>query len=189
MKKLLALLLALLMAVTTFTALAEGTETEDATESQFETVLMKKGSLLIKEFLTYGSLPEADDGELYSGADVEAATLIDVETGSKYKALRLETYYYNSQYDSGTVVGTLDMDEIDDAIAALAYIKDHINEQQNYTEIVYTAKSGLVIGAYKTSKVVKLFIKYSSRFTAYYDLSSLDKISGAFAGAKEMLEK
>ena len=133
-----------LICVSVSFAFAEEPETE-VSESKFETVLLKKGSLIVKNFISQGSITTTE-GTWYK-VRLQSATLTDVETGNKYYALRMEHDWYKSQYSSGSSVGVLDSDEIDGAISTLEYVKAHQSEMTNYTEIAYTASSGLQLGA------------------------------------------
>lgn len=175
------LLLVTLFSVYAF-ATAEDVQQETVSSSQFETLLMKKGSLLIKTFIASGRLPLSKDDSIY-GALVEAATLTDVETGAKQQALKIS----HITRTGSSSAGVLDSSEIEDALATLQYIKEHIDEQERYTEIVYTASSGLVIGAYKSSET-KLFIEYNSSDIAHYEISEIDEIVQVLTSAKEQLK-
>ncbi len=155
---------------------AESVENAE-TESQFERVLLKKGSLILKEFIDYGKVEDIE---------LQSACLTDLETGSKYYALRATTSYYNSKYDYGDAVGILDSAEIDGAISTLEYIKAHVKELKDYSEVVYKANSGMEIGAYHSSNKNQLYIKLDSNATEFYSVYSIDKFITAFKGVKAM---
>lgn len=175
MKKLFGVLLALVLSCSMVTAFAEAAA---ETESEFQRVLLKKGSLIIKEFIDYGEV---------EGMVFQTACLTDVETGEKFYALRIETSYYNSKYDNGIAVGVMDADEIDDAIATLEYVKEHITEMKDYSEIVYEATSGMQVGAFHSdisSPSNQVFIKVSSDSTKFFDVSKIDTLIKAFQGVQ-----
>lgn len=149
--------------------------------SKFESVLLKKGSAIIKHFEPAGVIISE-----YFDIDLEAATLTDLETGSKYQAIRmahldLKTSNYN--------YGVIDSDEIDGAISTLEYIKAHKDEMTDYTEIVYTANSGFKIGAYKDSKDAKICFVFTSSDKEYTSLAKIDTVISALRSAQDMLGK
>lgn len=186
MKKLISILLVLVCALSLIgSAFAEGAETTETTEaveteSQFEKVLLKKGSLILKEFIDYGKV---------SNLELQSACLTDLETGSKYYALRITTSYYNSKYDYGDAVGILDSAEIDGAISTLEYIKAHFKELKDYSEVVYKANSGMEIGAYHSSDDNKVYIKVNSKATKFYELDLIDDLIAGFKGVKAMFDE
>ena len=183
MKKCIAVLFALFLAITFISVFAEeATDTSENSESLFEQALLKKGTLVVKNFITRSTINTE-----FRTITLQTATITDVETGIKYYALRMEHPYYNSQYDSGTSIGVLDMDEIDGAITTLEYISDHISEMTDYTEITYKATSGLEIGAYKNSSEEYLYIKFSSRDTEFIKVSDISSVISALRSAKIML--
>lgn len=186
MKKLLGWLLALMLALSAVTAVAEGagegqTLQAETTGSEFEQVLLKKGALLKKEFVDRCSF---QNGSL----NLQSACLTDIETGRKFYALRITGEYYNSQYDNGEVVGVMDADEIDGAISTLEYIKEHREELIDYTEIEYTANSGMSIGVYHSDSSEYLFIKFNSRVTKYYGTDTIDELIAAFTQVKDTFQ-
>ncbi len=164
----------LLVAMLLCTCVSVYAESEDQSESEFERVLLSRGSLISKVFISQGSISTIA-ADLYN-VRVQAATINDLETNTAYYAARFEHNYYLSQYNSGTSVGVLDYNEIADAITTLEYIKAHQQEMVDYSEIVYTATSGLRIGAYKDGRNSYLFIWFSANDTAYIELSSIDEV-------------
>lgn len=195
MKKLLVLQLVLIFAFSAIPAFAEETK-EEENGSKFEQVLLKKGSLIVKEFIDCGCFKKDN----YYGADhstewfgltdtlaFQAASILDVETGVKAYALRITTGYYASKYNYGEAVGVMDADEIDGAIKTLQYIKQNIDKLKNYSEVVYTASSGMRVGAYRSSSDKKLFVKVNSNATKYYDISEIDNLIASFQKAKAKL--
>lgn len=105
-------------------------------ESEFEKVLLKKGSLIVKEF---------KDCCVFENLTIEAASVLDMETGRKVYAARITTGYWNSQYDYGEAIDVMDADEIDGAIKTLEYIKQSIDKMEDYTEVVYEASRGVFV--------------------------------------------
>ena len=105
MKKFLALLLIFVLACSVATSFAEETT---ASESKFETVLLKKGSLLLKEWI---DCCQVRPSRSPFSMTFQRARVIDIETGEKFYALRLEYVYSNS-----SAIGVMDADEIDGAV-------------------------------------------------------------------------
>ena len=172
---------------------AEETEEVEDT-SKFEQVLLKKGSLIVKEFVFCCYFEEDDYIKKSSPAwtnamEFQTASLLDMETGEKVYALRVRTGYYNSDYDKGEAIGVMDADEIDGAIQTLRYIKANIDSLKDYSEITYTASSGMEVGAYYSSKGKSLYVQVNSRATKFYDVSKIDSLIAAFEKVKATLEK
>lgn len=149
-------------------------------ESEFEKVLLKKGSLIVKEFKDCCLFEEDDNYHGYISASdtlgFETASVLDVETGNKVYALRITTGYYNSQYDCGKAVDVMDADEIDGAIKTLEYIKQNIDKMEDYTEVVYETSSGMKVGTYKNAEEAQIFVKVDSKATKYYSVDKIDSL-------------
>ena len=156
---------------------------ETADKSQVEQVMLKKGSLILKEFIPYS------DVDTITG---EILKITDVTTGEAVFGLRLTHFYYNSQYDSGESTGLLDAKELDSVISTLNYIKTKLptyNADTPYTEIVYKSNSGLTIGAYHSEGKQKIFLKFDYKDTVYIDGAGLQNFTDFFTNAKnKMLE-
>ncbi len=151
MKKCVALLMALMIILSAIPVFAAGTA-DDVSGSKFEQVLLKKGSLIVKEFIDCGYFMKDKDFDygpteaLFGFTNTlafQTACLLDVETGKKVYALRIRTGYILSKSDYGEAVGVMDADEIDGAIKTLQYIKKNITNLKDYSEVVYTASSGM----------------------------------------------
>lgn len=173
MKKFLALLLIFVLACSVATSFAEETT---ASESKFETVLLKKGSLLLKEWI---DCCQVRPSRSPFSMTFQRARVIDIETGEKFYALRLEYVYSNS-----SAIGVMDADEIDGAIATLEYIKNHIYELKDYSEVIYTASSGVEVGGYHTDALNEVFIKLNSNDIFRFDMQSIDELINAFKGVR-----
>ena len=192
MKKLLAIVLVLVLSCCAFASLAEETEQTNEAESgsKFESVMLKKGTLIVKEFLDCCTFEEdeyftnyARISELFGFTDTlkfQTASILDVETGVKLYALRISTGYYSSQYSYGEAVGVMDADEIDGAIQTLKYIQQNINSLKDYSEVVYKASSGMEVGAYHSSTDSKIFVKVNSNATKFYTVDKIDSLIAAF---------
>ena len=158
-------------------------------ESEVETVLLKKGSLIVKEFIDCCEF-ETDKYFSYSHNDeffglintlgFQTASILDVETATKVYALRITTGYYNSKYAYGEAIGVMDADEIDGAIKTLNYIKQNLSSLKDYSEVVYKASSGMEVGAYHSSTGEKLYVKVNSDATKFYSIDKIDSLIKAF---------
>ncbi len=152
-------------------------------KSQVEQVMLKKGSLILKEFIPYAS---------NSGITGEILKVTDVTSGSALYGLRLSHVYYNSKYDSGESTGLLDAKEIDSVISTLEYIKTKLPTFTNetpYTEIVYKSNSGITIGAYHSEGKQKIFIKFDYKDTVHIDAKNLESFTSFFVNAKSKLQE
>ena len=192
MKRFFSVLLVLVLSCSIVTAFAE-TATE--TESEFQRVLLKKGSLIVKEF-TDCCLFEEDSyftnysrtSDTFGRTDTlqfQTASILDVETGVKIYALRITTGYYSSKYSYGEAVGVMDADEVDGAIQTLKYIKQNIAKLNDYSEVVYQASSGMQVGAYHSSSDEQIFIKVNSDATKFYSVDKIDNLIEAFKKVNE----
>jgi len=193
MKKLFACLLVFILAFSALpVVLAEEVESEEP-GTQFEKVLLKKGSLIIKEFIDCCLFEEdenykADYLKAFSDTlQFQSASITDVETGDKVYALRVIGYYYRSDYDNGEAVGVMDADEIDGAISTLEYIQAHKGEMKNYSEIEYSSNSGMSIGAYYDGGY-QLFVKINSKATKFYRIDKIDGLISALNQVKDTFE-
>ncbi len=80
---------------------------------------------------------------------------------------------------------------MDSAIEALEYIKSHYTEFENYTEVIYTAKSGMEIGAYYNGKTRELFIKPDGRTQGHFEITGdeIDLLVEAFEKVKNAFDE
>lgn len=181
MRKILSFIIALLLLSSAFPGFAEETvENTEGVGSKFEQVMLKKGTLIVKEYTDFGSL-EAGTWAL----KFQTASILDVETGTKVYALRL-----TGQHIKDEDVGIMGSDEIDGAIQTLQYIKQHSGEMKDYSEIVYTTSSGMTIGAYCASYGKKLFVKvtpYATECTYDFTVRNIDSLISLFEEAREKL--
>lgn len=187
----LALVLSICMVAVSF-AEEENTITEEeatASGSQFERVLLQKGTLLKKEFVDAGTFVFNPNQNYYDReVGAQTAVLTDMTTGLKYYALRLSYDYYVSKYDSGTKYAVLDLDEIDSVISTLNSLKtEFAGDVVDYTEYVYESNSGLKLGAYYSGGNSKLYIQFSSSVIARIDFTMIDTEIKFFEDAKAAL--
>lgn len=188
MRKVFAVLTIFLAAMTV--SFAEESTSAEKSSSDFEKVLLQKGTLLCKEFKNFDKF--SFDGR---NADLktEIATLTDVNSGLKVYALRLSNDYYNSQYDSGTAVGVLDAKELASIVTTFKYIKTvfaEYNITTPYEEIIYTSNGGVSLGAYHVNKSTesKIFIKINYKRSVYCSIDKIDSVIAFFEKAQKELE-
>lgn len=175
MKKIMAfaLTLVLLLAVCPI-SLAKGTEESNT----FDAVLLQKGTLIVQENLYFDTI-ETRRREI----EMQTVTLINVATGSKLYALRLE----HEAVDRSTSIVSIDIDEIDGVITTLKYIKAHINELEDYSEIRYKTNSGLIVGAYYSSNKKQIFFEFKATDTEFIEIGEIDSLISKFEAAKQKL--
>ncbi len=183
-KRLVALLCAFLM-VCTFMAVGLAEESESG--SKFDSVLLQKGTLLLKEYKEIGEITLYLYSIDYGTINFENAKLTDIESGNEYSALRIEANYIYNTSKVGTWTGVLDADEIASVITTLQYINDHISELKDYSEIIYTANSGVQLGAYCNSDGKEVFISSGSGETTYLKVSDLDALINMFKKAQKAI--
>jgi len=163
---------------------------QDTGKSEYEKVLLQKGSLLIKEFEKFQTLKY---GSGYSDdIDGEICTLTDAQTNQKIYALRMSHFYYSSKYDSGTSTGVLDAAEIASVVSTLNYVKnefDKLDAVSSYKEMVYTCNGGLSLGAYQSGNEKKLFIKFDYKDTTRIDFAKIDDLINFFSEAQNKIDQ
>lgn len=197
MKKFLSILLMLALLLT-LTGCYNGGETEvSASEeaavqteqegSRFENFLLKKGSLITKEFIDHKKLSLSDESSRLTDVMLQVATLTDLETNEVYKALRIEYTIYKSGDFVSTVI-VLDADEVDSLISALKYMNkaSSTNTLKDYTEIVYTSHSGASIGMYYNGGG-NVFFQNNEGINSFYDAAKIPALIEALEEIKPLL--
>lgn len=198
MKKFLSILL-LLTLLLTLTGCYNGGETDVAQsaeaaipaaaeeeDSKFNTFLLKKGSLITKEFIDHEMLMLGESDFYLYEVLLQIATLTDVETNDVYKALRMEHYLHNG-HDFVTNVIVLDADEVDSLITALEYMQAAVAEKalKDYTEIVYTSRSGASFRLCYDGKI-RLYIEDGGHYSDYA-ASKIPELIDALEKVKPLL--
>lgn len=192
MKRIITVLLVALIACTAmFSVYAEDVQAN----TQFEQVLLKKGSLFKKQFIDIATITDDSDfaksfpNSIYGKLTSQAAILTDMTNGEKFYALRLTLGYYASKYDGGEETAVLDLAEIDSVISALKSMKvEFTGNLVDYTEFVYTSNSGVMVAGYYSAKETKLMVKLSSAAIAIYEVSRIDELINFFENAKVNIE-
>lgn len=191
MKRFIAIALVLVCIFATYSVACA--EESDSSGSEFESVLLQKGSLIQKSFTEYGKVIESSlEGGCSKGMSLgimlQTAVVTDIETGYKYYAIRMEHECLDSHLNRNTVVGVLDDDEISSVITTLNYIKEHVGDLKDYSEITYTSNGDIKIGVATDDEGSFLFVDFASRDTVYADVSTIDTIIEGFKGAQEALD-
>lgn len=153
---------------------------EETNASEFNRILLTKGSLIIKEFIDFKEIGDTN-------VMLQIATLTNPAENTEYKALRLEWEYYKSKYDYGTAVGVLDADEVESVISTLEFIKENLPTMKNYTEVIYKTNGGLEIGAYKSDSSTRLFVNNSSNELDSFDTTSISTFISVLREAQQKL--
>lgn len=199
MKKILALLMLSAMLLLTLTGCYNGSQPETTASepapvaapmegSRFENFLLKKGSLITKEFIDQKKLILDPEAPNLTEVMLQTATLTDQETGEVYKALRIKFEAINGRDFVNTVI-VLDADEADSLIAALKHMNKALTAGtlKDYSEIVYTSHSGASIGiCYNGSG--NMFFENSDGINNFYATASIPELIGALEELKPLLE-
>jgi len=176
MKKVTLTMVALLI-VMSMPSFAESSEGKITTN--YEQVMMTKGILIIKE---------AVDASKFEGINGEISVLTNVSTGYKTFALRLETNYYKSQYDNGTVTVIMDIDELPSAINAVQYMIDatgEIEKKKDYTEVIYRSTGDASFGIFTGEKKPQAFFEVNYKSHKFFDVDKLPKLKEFFIVARD----
>lgn len=164
-----------------FTCLIMQTFSQQSTSTQFEQVLLQKGTLITKEFVPFGK---------FNKISGEIAVLTNITDNIKTYALRLSATYYKSQYDNGETNGVFDAKEVESSINALDYMIKKYKETKNdapYTEVIYRGNGEPEFGFYINGSEKKMYLKVSSKSTSFYDISQLEILRQFFIDAKNKI--
>ena len=129
---------------------AQAAAGEQRPQTQLESFLSSKGTLLVKDFYELGKV-----GGIGS-MSVDAVVITQPgQTDRKIRGLRIEVAESGRLERSDT--SFLDMDEIDSLSKALAYMSDLAlkwkgTEKQEYTEVQFATKGDFAIGFYQRKK-------------------------------------
>ena len=177
-KSLIGLLVLMISCSVCISTFAEKYQESDHTHSQYLQALNQKGVLTIEEITNTAQI---------GGIRYAKCSIKEVNTGYKYNAIMFEAEYYNSMVDQGTANNIVDADEIDNIISTLEYIKAHISDQEDYTEIKYIAKSGLGIGAYHSASEEEIFIELATDVRIMLDMKEIDNLIRGINRIKSLL--
>lgn len=168
---------------------AQERETE---KSASEAVRFEKsvGSLIKKDF--YNLVDAENDYK------VDVLILTNVLSGAKVGCLRWENRYRADYMSSSYIpyIGTLDFDELDAAIQSLTYIRDTLlpTVPDNYTEVVFESKDGMMLGAYFDNNENKwtIFVRtksYTQDSTKNFRNQFLPKMIEMLINAKSKIQE
>lgn len=168
MKKSIMLLIAIMIICSVcLSTLAEHVDNSDSIQSQFLQAWNQKGVLLVDEI---------SDGAQIGDIRYAKDTITEVTTGRKYNAILFEADYYNSMVDHGMANNVVDVDEIDNVISTLEYIKANMSNLNYGAEIKYIAKSGLCIGAFQNGSEDGIYIELASGVKIILDMNEIDNL-------------
>lgn len=157
--------------------------------TQFEQVLLQKGSLIKKEVIDIAEILDSSGYEQIVTSQV--VILTDMTNGTKVHALRLTYTYLTGKRLYEEKVGVLDLEEIDSVISTLKLLKtEFAGNLIDYTEFMYTSNSGIKVGGYHSSNSSsdRLFIKFTSSISAKFKVSRIDELISFFENAKTDIE-
>ncbi len=159
-------------------ALSLGAQDLKSNSTQFDQVLLQKGTLIHKEFVKFGS---------FNKIQGEIAVLTNVNSNDKTFALRMTTNYYRSQYDNGETSGVLDAKEVESALKALDYMivkSKEITSNAPYTEVIYRGIGDPHFGFFASGSEKKGFFEISDKGYVSFEIAQLEQLKVFFASAK-----
>lgn len=140
-------------------------------------------SLVIRQFIPISSFDNK----------IKAEIAIFQNDANSYKTymLRLIGSYYNSKYDEGDIIKTMNENEIESAIKALAYMIDknqQITTQIPYTEFNFKTKdSDISFGFYISDTSRKVFFEIGDKFSGFYTVDKLQNIKSFFESVQQKI--
>lgn len=187
MKKLIPILLSLLFV----TLNVYSQEQEKKSESKMVEFLGKNGTFMQREFYELPSI-----GGSYNKIASQVLIVTDVTSpDKKMGCLRLETFY-SSSVTSDSYIGTLDSDELDACIQCLQNIQNNIIKTSPtvYTEVEYSTRDGVELGAYWNSKKSTwiIYVKtksYTARSMSTVDEEDLPLLITNLQSAKQLISE
>lgn len=180
MKKIISIVLTLLL-LTAFPITVSCENNADNDISNFETILLSKGNIMLKQFTDLSEV-KASVFAKTSKVIFQKATVINLQTNETYSALRIENYRDKSTSPDDTCV--IDADEIENIIATLQYVKQNRSNFIDYTEIIYETRNRAEIGAATIDLGIGIIpmisISFNKSTAALFDWDSIDSIISAF---------
>ena len=141
--------------------------------TRIESLLAKKGSLLVKIFHSLGSAPAS------FGGSIAVSTLRLFQPGAVDEVsdgIRLEVSEGGQSEANHTTL--VDLDEVDSLVPGLEYMMSLVRQcadhKGDYTEVIFSTKGNLQVGFYvgEGTKHLQCFVR-SGHCTAYLPFSSL----------------
>lgn len=147
---------------------------ESESESGFNQLMQSEGFLIVKEYIDFKKV------DFYT---FQIATVTDPIANVKYSALRCEAF-------EGESSGVIDVNEIDDFIVALEYIKTNLPNMKAYAEIKYRSTLGLGVAGYVIEdKEPIVNILFTSGKNWSLSFSNIDAFISALQAAQAELAK
>jgi hypothetical protein len=143
---------------------------KDREMSQADEFSLQTGKLLEREFIDVGK---------FKNIEVRVLNLKDLSTGQGTSALRIETTISRGTYSSSRKLSSLDIDEVEDLLKAIANLQENVfnSTRENYTEVIFRSRGGFEAGAFfDTSK---------KKWTAYIQIDRYDKDSTIFLSQED----
>lgn len=148
--------------------------------------MSKDGALIKTEFYDLGNV---------KGIKCDLLIITDEVNQNKMGCIRLNSTY-SSSYSTDTYIGNLDFDEIDACVKSLNYIVSNIlpSNPTRYTEIEYTSRDGVKLGAYYEQNKLKwsayVYTKdYTIRSAVFFDSSNITELKNILENAKSMISE
>lgn len=165
--------------------------------SKLERFSGSRGNVIVRENYTVQKVGQID----YSGSagvNKAAITFVAVvaltpgKESSRFRGVRMLAEWKEDLTRERSSRATLDLDEIDAAIAAIDYIKKVRGEWENKkfedNTIEYTSTENLLIGLYKGNSM-NYYMKVGSNAAVFYPKDeSLQQIQKALSDAKALLQ-
>lgn len=150
-------------------------------KSKLETITLKTGALLKKEFIEAGTAGRVT---------VSILKITDFSTNTTTSGIKLEATVVKS-YGADTKSCFLDADEIDGLIKSGNHLLTNLTELgDNYTEYIFKSRDGFQAGAFQSKKEWKYFIqldKYDRDSNVYMSKEDFKKLIDLITEAKGKL--
>lgn len=118
-------------------------------------------------------------------------TLTDLISNIKESGVRLETEYVKGY--TSPKIAFLDKDEVDGLIKSINIIKTKVlnTTPENYTEVIFTSRSGFTFGCFFSEGKWTIFMKFGkfgSDNSVYFPANELDAIVEVLQQAKQKID-
>lgn len=150
-------------------------------KSKLETITLKTGALLKKEFIDAGTAGRVT---------VNVLKITDFSTNTTTSGIKLEAAITKT-YGSSTKSCFLDADEVDALLKSGNHLLNNLNElSENYTEYIFRSRDGFQAGAFQSKKEWKYFIqldKYDGDSNVFMSKEDFKKMIDLITTAKSKL--
>jgi hypothetical protein len=151
-------------------------------QSNIEKFSAKSGVLIEKSFVDLGKV---------NTVKVQSLTLTDLISNAKISGIRFSFTAYTS-YSSDEKIAFLDQDEVDGLIKSLTLLKNNVltTTKENYTEVVFTSRTGFQLGAFFSDGKWTFFMqleKYDSKSFVVLKSDDTDSLLTLLQNAKGKL--